>query len=666
MAKVLEAYGFGPNFIGIVGTLYSNLKASILVNGFRSELIDLNTGVKQGDALSCALFILCIDPLIRKIYNSDDIEGLTVRSPYSLQETTVKLFGYADDINPILRNIPSLVNLINIYAQFSEISGIYLNSEKTEIVHLNAPFNPGTTVHVPLLGSLALKKNIKICGIYFPTDDPESYRQNITQKITALKQQLNAWKTRSLTLLGKNILIKAFGISQLTHSFQTCHVVQGDLKEIETTLFQFLWGSRCDKIRRLFLYLPHNQGGIGAIDIHSYYNSIKIRRFLRYNNTNYTASILLDRILFRAGFLSPLIFDVSKKYIQKITNESIKQSINSLSYLNNKISDIFSDIENSKYDHHRLAITAKLSDYPLFNSPLLARLPNLKDIAALLSRLGVFSIATLLTLKYQQPDCDPCFVVSTAFSCLPPKWVVNYNNFCRPTSGNHSAFSNTWGITNYGAILPFQQNNTKKSNLSFLLTNWHRKTMPLDKDWVLAKHHFMAHHDISISDRPFSIPSYFTQYQRAFQFKILHRGITTRAKLALFKIITEDEALCPHCQEGVDDFYHGLIKCPGARSTWASLSTILKEQDIKLALNVGHVLFGVDKKHPYHLPLNLTILKIKQLLLHSTESRRFFNPSNINEVIFNELQIYRQRLTQYGHDAQNIEHLLQGFTPKVI
>ena len=52
LLKVLEAYGFGPKFINWVKLLNKNLKADILVNGYRTDKIDIEKSVKQGDALS--------------------------------------------------------------------------------------------------------------------------------------------------------------------------------------------------------------------------------------------------------------------------------------------------------------------------------------------------------------------------------------------------------------------------------------------------------------------------------------------------------------------------------------------------------------------------------------------------------------------------------------
>ena len=46
LLKVLEAYGLGPKFINWVKLLNKNLKADILVNGHRTDKIDIEQSVK--------------------------------------------------------------------------------------------------------------------------------------------------------------------------------------------------------------------------------------------------------------------------------------------------------------------------------------------------------------------------------------------------------------------------------------------------------------------------------------------------------------------------------------------------------------------------------------------------------------------------------------------
>ena len=60
--------------------LYGDLKAKILLNGHVSRIIKILRGMKQGDALSCFIFIICIDPLIRNINCDPDIKMVNIET----------------------------------------------------------------------------------------------------------------------------------------------------------------------------------------------------------------------------------------------------------------------------------------------------------------------------------------------------------------------------------------------------------------------------------------------------------------------------------------------------------------------------------------------------------------------------------------------------------
>jgi hypothetical protein len=77
--ETLHAYGFGPKLISTFKVLFNKITARILVNGFQSDSINIERGVKQGDALSCAIFIICIDPLIRNINYNENIKPIIIR-----------------------------------------------------------------------------------------------------------------------------------------------------------------------------------------------------------------------------------------------------------------------------------------------------------------------------------------------------------------------------------------------------------------------------------------------------------------------------------------------------------------------------------------------------------------------------------------------------------
>ncbi len=100
--ETLIAYGFGPGFIRIFKTLYRNITARILINGFASKSIKIERGVKQGEALSCAIFIICINPLLRNLNNNRRVQEVKLlRKNATNEEINYIGAAYADDISVI-------------------------------------------------------------------------------------------------------------------------------------------------------------------------------------------------------------------------------------------------------------------------------------------------------------------------------------------------------------------------------------------------------------------------------------------------------------------------------------------------------------------------------------------------------------------------------------
>jgi Reverse transcriptase (RNA-dependent DNA polymerase) len=61
------------NFVPIFENLYKDLRNDIIINGKIGNGYNLGNGVKQGDALSCSLFILAMETLLRKIIKNNTI-----------------------------------------------------------------------------------------------------------------------------------------------------------------------------------------------------------------------------------------------------------------------------------------------------------------------------------------------------------------------------------------------------------------------------------------------------------------------------------------------------------------------------------------------------------------------------------------------------------------
>ena len=130
--ETLIAYGFGPGFIQIFKTLYRNINARILINGFASESIKIERGVKKGDALSCAIFIICIDPLLRNRNNNRRVKEVKLlRKNATNEEINYKGAPYADDISVIcIKSNYCIQQVFYEYERLTKRSGLELNAER--------------------------------------------------------------------------------------------------------------------------------------------------------------------------------------------------------------------------------------------------------------------------------------------------------------------------------------------------------------------------------------------------------------------------------------------------------------------------------------------------------------------------------------------------------
>lgn len=78
MWKVLRRFGVSREFIDWIKALYKDARIKIFINGFLSSTIQVPSGVRQGDPLSCPLFVVVIEALARFIDSDPLIRGIQV------------------------------------------------------------------------------------------------------------------------------------------------------------------------------------------------------------------------------------------------------------------------------------------------------------------------------------------------------------------------------------------------------------------------------------------------------------------------------------------------------------------------------------------------------------------------------------------------------------
>ena len=286
--EVLKYIGL-DKFVATFKLLYKNQKVSIHINNNIAGSYKIKNGVKQGDALSCILFILAIEPLLRNINNDNDIKGLNLAGV-----DIPKAVAYADDvaciITPTQRN---LQKLFDHYQVMSNVSGLNLNADKTEIIS-NVDDPPNVFKYNQINVTVLPCDQVKINGLFIGYDIDQVRRRNFEKILLSMDKQFRMWSSRGLSLMGKIQIFKTFGLSQILFPCSTIMLSKSEDRQITNLIYQFIWtrsmdGNKApDRIKRSILTQRVKSLGFGMIDYKEVITSIRIKNVIRLlNNSNH-------------------------------------------------------------------------------------------------------------------------------------------------------------------------------------------------------------------------------------------------------------------------------------------------------------------------------------------------------------------------------------------
>lgn len=204
LMNLLQHFGFGPSFCRWISTLYHGGNMRILVNGWLSRKIELQRGVRQGSSLSPMLYILCVEVLAAKVRNTPAIEGFLLPGGKCF-----KVGQYADDTTGFLRSLYFLRILLDVISAYERGSGAKLNRSKSKAMWVGSWKDRDDQPY-----GLTWVKKMKILGVFFGVIDVQ--RDNWESKLSKLDKMLSLWKSRSLSMVGKSLVINVLGVSYCT------------------------------------------------------------------------------------------------------------------------------------------------------------------------------------------------------------------------------------------------------------------------------------------------------------------------------------------------------------------------------------------------------------------------------------------------------------------
>ena len=196
-----------------------------------------------------------------------------------------KLVAYADDITCFVDNKQSLKHIFKEYERLSAASCLVLNAERTEILD-----SINRTYKIKYLNNLHYIRGpteAKINGVLFAKDGNYMKARNYEALVEKVGKALAMWEARKLSLLGKILILKTFGLSQLIYILTVIELEQEQYKKLERMFLNFLWGRDIqrervyNRISRGKLSRPVEMGGFGMIDFKEVIDGIHCKQLCK-------------------------------------------------------------------------------------------------------------------------------------------------------------------------------------------------------------------------------------------------------------------------------------------------------------------------------------------------------------------------------------------------
>ena len=277
--KVLNFFGFGQNLITWIKILNTDIKASIVQSGFLSEQISIQRGCRQGDPVAPYIFLLCAEILSLLVKQNTDIKGIVIN------KVEHKISQYADDTSFIRDGSKkSLFAALETLQYFSQLSGLKINTSKTKVIWIGSKkFSDQVHHHVRWKLEWGCT-TFTLLGINFSVDLENIVELNFNIQIPKVEALLKQWNRRILTPLGRVTVIKTLVAPKLNHLFLPLPNPKKEIiVELTKAFSNFLWGSKCSKIKKDTVTQPTEEGGLNMINLEAFISSLKctwIRRLL--------------------------------------------------------------------------------------------------------------------------------------------------------------------------------------------------------------------------------------------------------------------------------------------------------------------------------------------------------------------------------------------------
>lgn len=270
MFQVLLRMGFSKGWRKWIKACISRAWFLVIVNGKVVVFFSSTQGVRQGDPLSPALFIIMAEAFSRTInhqhvigkWKGATIAGTNISVTHSLFVDDNFLFGASN-----IQEAHQIKSSLHLY---SIVSGQAINEKKSKVYIFNTNKVISDKI-VKILGFTMDFLPSKYLEIpFFMGTKKSSYWSSVVQRI---QSRIAAWKTRWLSLADRILLIKSV-LSTIPNDFLA--VLKAPIKflqHIQKLIRSFLWTGNMNDVKKIPLISLQEManfqaaGGVGIHDL---------------------------------------------------------------------------------------------------------------------------------------------------------------------------------------------------------------------------------------------------------------------------------------------------------------------------------------------------------------------------------------------------------------
>ncbi|UYV73940.1 hypothetical protein LAZ67_11001531 [Cordylochernes scorpioides] len=229
--------------------LYAGADATIKVGGFQTVAFKLLNGVRQGCALSAALFSIATGPLLRRL---ETILGVG------------NVIAYADDIVLLFHRDEEFERVATVLGDFKRASGIAVNLGKSAGLWCGAWRNRGDSP----LGASWSTTSIRVLGLDIAPRSSVAHQEQ--HLLALLESACRRWTpfTRGLSLVGLARAANSLVGSTIQHHLHGYLPSPPTIAKLQARLARFVWGPEHTAwLPAAIMARPVAIGGLGLLDL---------------------------------------------------------------------------------------------------------------------------------------------------------------------------------------------------------------------------------------------------------------------------------------------------------------------------------------------------------------------------------------------------------------